>query len=144
MQNCYSNRYICMIIVALYMIFFLSPLPCLVKFFLTLSSQPQHRPTSQPTTINHHQHPPTTTANPLQYQFNPNTINPKLMINHHKPNIKSTQNKTPKNLFGKIQINLKPKPLLPWNASHHRERESVSVLSHGGLVERIFFFFFQI
>ena len=58
----------------------------------------------------------TTTANPLQHQFNPNTINPKSMKNHHKPNLKSTQNKTPKNLFGKIQINPKPKPLLPWNA----------------------------
>ena len=43
---------------------------------------------------------------------------------HHKPNLKSTQNKTPENLFGKIQIKLKPKPPLPWNACHHHERES--------------------
>ena len=47
------------------------------------------------------------------------------MKNHHKPNLKSTQNKTPKNLFGKIQINPKPKPLLPWNAWRRHERESV-------------------
>ena len=47
------------------------------------------------------------------------------MKNHHKPNLKSTQNKTPKYLFGKIQINPKPKPLLPWNACRRHERESV-------------------
>ena len=47
------------------------------------------------------------------------------MKNHHKPNLKSTQNKTPKNPFGKIQINPKPKSLLPWNACCRHERESV-------------------
>ena len=63
------------------------------------------------------------------------------MKNHHKPNLKSTQNKTPENPFGKVQINPKPKPPLPWNACrcHEREFQSVSVLSHGGLVERNLF-----
>ena len=92
------------------------------------------RPTSQlttiqtpPTSTHHHNQPTTTTttANPLQHQFNPNTINPKLMKNHHKPNLKSTQTKTPKNSFGKIQINPKPKPQLPGNACRRHERESV-------------------
>ena len=63
------------------------------------------------------------------------------MKNHHKPNLKSTQNKILENPFGKIQINSKPKPPLPWNACHYHERESVSVLSDGGLVERFFIFF---
>ena len=64
------------------------------------------------------------------------------MKNHYKPNIKSTQNKTLENPFGKIQINSKPKPPLPWNACRCHERESVSVLRHGGLVESFFILFY--
>ena len=112
------------IIILFYFIFSLLSLPC-----QTLSLPLFNIKKKETTKINPKLNTPdsntTTAANPLQHQFNPNTINPKLMKNHHKPNLKSTQNKTPKNLFGKIQINPKPKPLLPWNACRRHERESV-------------------
>ena len=130
MQNCYSNRYICTIIVALYMIilflfFSLLSLALSDSLSLPLFNIKKKETTKINPKLNTPDSNTTTTANLLQHQFNPNTINPKLMKNHHKPNLKSTQNKTPKNLFGKIQINPKPKPLLPWNACRRHERESV-------------------
>ena len=82
--------------------YFLSPLLALSDSLPpSLQYQKEGDNHNQPK-IKHPDSNTTTTANPLQHQFNPNTINPKLMKNHHKPNLKSTQNKTPKNLFGKI------------------------------------------
>ena len=67
------------------------------------------------------------------------------MKNHHKPNLKSIQNKTPENPLSKIQINPKPKPPLPWNACHRHERESVrecECIEPWRLGREIFYFYF--
>ena len=108
MQNCYSNRAYMHDYCNFLYDFFFSFLSLAFSNYLSPSLQYQEQEEEEEDSHNQPKIKPrdsnnTTTANPLQHQFNPNTINPKSMKNHHKPNLKSTQNKTLENLFGKIQ-----------------------------------------
>ena len=80
------TMHICTVTVTFYMIFFSlsSPLPCQTLSHPLFNAKKKKKKKKKPTAnihppsqlTNHHHHH---TTNPLQHQFNPNTINPKLM-----------------------------------------------------------------
>ena len=139
MHNCYSNRaYMhgyCSHSIYYFMFFSLSsPLTCQTLSHPLFNSKKEKKKKQKQLTITTNQPPP---PPPPPTHYNINLIQthnqPKINENHHKPNLNSNNNKK-YNRKPIWQNTNQPKT----QACRRLERERVSVLSHGSLVERFF------